>query len=264
VTGASGYLGSEIVYQLLESGQTVHATCRSLPPHLQTWKRTYGERLKLFSGIDLASESIDQLGAVLQGCDFAIHTAAPFPSTCVGIDVAGPTLASMHNVLAACRLNSVRRAVVTSSMAACRGPRDTPHSGGVFNEDDWNLSSRPDGPGMEPYQRAKTDAELAARALAVAGGPEVVALLPTCLLGPIRGGPAACAGATSVRMFRAWLGVDGDAGDGGGRGARVQSRLVCDVRDAAAAHIFAAAELDSDVIGPTRFRSDKGARLQAA
>jgi nucleoside-diphosphate-sugar epimerase len=189
----------------------------------------------------------------MRGCDSIIHTAAPFPASCAGFDIAGPTIAALRNTLAACTRAGVSRVVVTSSAAACRGPRDAPSgAAGIFDEADWNLSSREDGPGMEPYQRAKTDAELAARAAAApgGGGPEVVAILPTCLLGPVRGGPAACTGSNSVRMFRGWLGLDA----AGGGGAMVQSRLVCDVRDAAAAHI-AAAMLDSAVIGPTRFRS---------
>ena len=255
VTGASGYLGSEIVLQLLEQGQTVHAICRSSPDHLKQWESIYGNKLKLFPNIDLSSECIEKLSGLMLGCECAIHTAAPFPVSCAGVDVASPTLASMKNILVACKRAGVHRAAITSSIAACRGPRDIPRSGGVFDEEDWNLSSRPDGPGMEPYQRAKADAELAARAFAASEGLEVVSLLPTCLLGPMRGGPESCSGATSVRMLRAWLGIAGnDVGDGG-RGARVQSRLVCDVRDAAAAHIFAAAQLDSDVIGRSRFRS---------
>jgi nucleoside-diphosphate-sugar epimerase len=51
------------------------------------------------------------------------------------------------------------RVVVTSSTAALRGPGDRPARGGLYSEEDWNESSRPDGPGMEAYQYAKTAAE---------------------------------------------------------------------------------------------------------
>jgi nucleoside-diphosphate-sugar epimerase len=41
VSGAGGFLGSEIVWQLLEGGHQVRATVRSVPPkHLLEWQVT--------------------------------------------------------------------------------------------------------------------------------------------------------------------------------------------------------------------------------
>ena len=69
VTGASGFLASELVKQLLERGYTVHGTVRSLknPDKVDHLKKLKGadERLKLFEADLLKEESFKE---PVKGC----------------------------------------------------------------------------------------------------------------------------------------------------------------------------------------------------
>lgn len=185
--------------------------------------------MEVHEGVDLLQEgSYDR---AMKDCDVVIHTAAPFPAEIRNEQHAEEVVAACvdgtRNILQAAARCGVQRVVVTASMAAIRGPADEPSDGRCFGVKDWNRTSRRDGKGMEPYQWAKTRAEEAAFELGDALGVQVVSILPTWVIGPPRHAGVRSA---SVKLVRGWLQGQG----------KVQSRLVCDVRDAAAAHVIAA------------------------
>ena len=77
VTGGTGYLGSELVKQLLEKGYTVHATVRapqntSTVQHLQNLAEALPGQLKLFQADLLKKQAFDE---AIQGCQYVFHTA---------------------------------------------------------------------------------------------------------------------------------------------------------------------------------------------
>ena len=83
VTGASGYLASHIVKQLLELGCRVRGTVRSLKDEkkvapLRKLVENPKHDLELVEA-DLLNES-SWLEAV-KGCTYVLHTASPFPNT---------------------------------------------------------------------------------------------------------------------------------------------------------------------------------------
>ena len=149
VTGAGGFLGSEIVLQLLQNGHSVCAAVRSeVPPcHLTKWQAHFGEkRLKICIGLDI-THSGACLDQAMEGCDSLFHTAALFPSVIAtpetGDQVVSSCVLGTRNVLAAAARQKVESIVVTSSVAAVRGPADQPRHGRTyFDHLDWNHSSR--------------------------------------------------------------------------------------------------------------------------
>ena len=121
VTGASGFVASHCVQQLLEAGYTVHGTVRSLtnPDKVRHLTSLFGasERLKLFEADLLKEGSFDEAVA---GCEAVLHTASPFTSdkTMTEDDFCKPAIQGTLNVLGSLKRNGVKICVITSSTAA--------------------------------------------------------------------------------------------------------------------------------------------------
>jgi dihydroflavonol-4-reductase len=157
VTGASGFIASHLVADLLARGYRVRGTVRDAT---QREKYAYllelpgaSERLELVSADLLDPPSF---GAAVAGCDYVMHTASPYALDVEDPqrDLVEPAVTGTHAVLEACkRAEGVRRVVVTSSMAAIT---DEPDSERVLTEDDWNEKSSLT---RNPYYYSKTLAE---------------------------------------------------------------------------------------------------------
>jgi dihydroflavonol-4-reductase len=160
VTGASGYVATTTISQLLAKGYKVRGTVRSLTDATSKYGFLYAlpgaaERLELVAANLVDKGSFD---AAAQGCEFCMHIASPFtlkeedPER----DLVIPAVQGTLNVLAACKKAGVKRVILTSSCAAIT---DSPVDGKVYTEDDWNMSS---SLVRNPYYYSKTRAELAA------------------------------------------------------------------------------------------------------
>ncbi|MTI32064.1 SDR family oxidoreductase [Xanthovirga aplysinae] len=163
VTGASGYVASWVVKELLEKGHTVHATVRNLSnkqrfEHLLRLEDQTPGTLKMFEA------DLMQLGSfqeAMKGCELVIHTASPFFLKVKDAQkqLIDPALKGTRNVLqSANETSSVKRIVLTSSVAAVYGDaadiQEIP--GGAANEENWNHSSSLT---HQPYSYSKTLAE---------------------------------------------------------------------------------------------------------
>jgi nucleoside-diphosphate-sugar epimerase len=236
VTGAAGYLASWVVTQLLDEGQRVHATVRSLADdaklaHLHDLARRHPGRLALFEA-DLMKEGSFDLA--FEGCGAVVHTASPYvlgqPRDVQG-ELVGPARQGSLNVIGAVnRAASVRRLVLTASVVSMfSDARDLAgRPGHRLAEADWNRHS---SEGHNPYAYSKRVAEEAAWAAARAQSRwSLVTIHPGAIFGPSL---SRRVDATSVDMVvqflrgafrpgvpRLWLGV-------------------VDVRDVAAAHVRA-------------------------
>ncbi|MCW7491258.1 aldehyde reductase [Leptospira sp. 2 VSF19] len=164
VTGGSGYIASWIVKYLLEDGKAVRATVRSLKDlskieHLLELKEKYKEKLNLFEADLMLDGSFDK---VIADTELVIHTASPF--FVAGVKDAkkqliDPALQGTKNVLESCnRISSVKRVVLTSSVAAIYGDNidslQVPNQ--TFTEEHWNTTSNLS---HQPYAYSKTLAE---------------------------------------------------------------------------------------------------------
>lgn len=140
VTGASGFIASHIVSQLLEKGFTVRGTVRdaSDEAHNGFLRALPGaaERLSLFSA-DLSTP--DAFDEAVAGCDGVIHTATPIIKTDDRENqVFAPAIAGLRNVLSAVdKAGTVKTFVLTSSMAAM-APKPEP---AMRDESHWSNST---------------------------------------------------------------------------------------------------------------------------
>ncbi len=183
VTGATGYVGSYVVKELLARGYRVRATVRDpsdkkKAAHLLALPGAT-ERLELAAG-DLEREgSFDE---ALKGSSYLIHTASAVTLAAKDpqreiVDVA--VNGAKNVVRAAIASGTNRRIVMTSSVAAVAGEdRPTSHT---FSEDDWNDTATVQ---KDAYGTSKVQAERAARELA-RGKIELVTTLPSLVLGPV-------------------------------------------------------------------------------
>ena len=119
ITGASGFVGSEITKQLLERGYTVRATVRSLTDtdkveHLKRLADALPGTLELHEADLLKDGSFD---APVAGAHFVFHVASPFqfPDADVDALLIQPAVRCAHPAAAASRR---RRAAVWTNAGA--------------------------------------------------------------------------------------------------------------------------------------------------
>ena len=183
VTGASGFVASWLVRELLERGLPVRGTARrAAVPYLQSLPGA-ADRLELVEADLLEPSSFD---AAVRGCTTVFHTASPYviqvddPQR----DLVDPAVNGTLAVLEACaKAADVKRVVLTSSMAAVT---DEPDDARVLTEADWNEKSTLR---RNPYYLSKTLAERAAWTFMERERPafDLVAMNPFVIMGPSLG-----------------------------------------------------------------------------
>ncbi|KAJ7856765.1 hypothetical protein B0H14DRAFT_3642076 [Mycena olivaceomarginata] len=157
VTGASGFLGSHVVLQLLEKGHRVRAAARGAKAdHLKSSYVSYGDRLEVVKITDIAH---DEFPEALDGVDGIIHIASPLPGRADPAEILAAAVEGTLNVVVQGEKAGVKRMAVTSSIATVINPKDT------FTDQDWNPITREEaltcGIDIETYSASKTFAEKA-------------------------------------------------------------------------------------------------------
>jgi len=171
VTGASGFIGSTLVRQLVERGEHVKGFVRA-GSDLRPLRGLPEDRFQLAFGDILVEHTVYR---ALAGCTRLFHAAANFelwdrrPERIVR-----PAVDGTRAVLNAARARGLEKIVVTSSTAVL----GTTTSDAPMNEEhEFNLSD------PEAYTRAKYEAEQVVVEFVDKGLP-VVRVLPSTALGP--------------------------------------------------------------------------------
>ncbi|KAK7447382.1 hypothetical protein VKT23_014092 [Stygiomarasmius scandens] len=128
VTGASGYLGFEIIHQLLEAGYRVRGSARGAK--LQGLKRALSNVVN-FEATEIDDVSTANFADAFQGVEAVIHTAAPVPSRMDSNTNMKNVVDGYLNIVRQAHKAGVKRLVVTSSIVSFP-------VGGPFGVDDWN------------------------------------------------------------------------------------------------------------------------------
>lgn len=236
VTGASGYLASWLVKQLLDEGYKVRATVRDksnktkINHLLSVANKSKGE-LEFFDADLLKENSFD---FVFEGCELVIHTASPFILSEIKNakkELIDPALFGTQNVLHSVnKTASVKRVVLTSSVVAMYGDaRDiSNYENGILTEKNWNTTSTEN---HQPYGFSKMLAEKEAWKIAETQKQwDLVVINPGFVLGP------------SLDKNNGGVSNDFMTNIGNGKfksGVPKGTHAIVDVRDAAKAHILA-------------------------
>ncbi|KAJ7501147.1 hypothetical protein B0H11DRAFT_2375317 [Mycena galericulata] len=157
VTGASGFLGSHVVLQLLEKGYRVRATARGAKADdLESSYASYGDRFEVVKIADIVH---DQFPKALVGVDAVIHLASPLPGRAEPAALLDTAVEGTLNVIVQAEKAGVKRIVVTSSAGTATNPK------GSFTDQDWNPVTREialtGGDKRATYVASKKFAELA-------------------------------------------------------------------------------------------------------
>ncbi|XP_065198631.1 uncharacterized protein LOC135830170 [Sycon ciliatum] len=214
VTGASGYVASRIISDLLRvrvgdeqrPAYRVRASVRGdvRSPRYdvvrriaessvsQGLSRRDGEEESLLELVTLDLCADEGWDNAVDGCSYIIHLASPFPLNAprnAEAEVVQPAVEGTRRLMEACsRSRTLKRLVFTSSVAAVSGGGDPARAcrpgHHIFTEEDW-----PDPDRLPPYERSKTLAEKKAwevwNALSVDDRFEMVVLNPSLIIGPL-------------------------------------------------------------------------------
>ena len=198
VTGASGYIGSHIVANLLSKGKVVRATVRDASDperidHLRNMEVAKGGSLEIIEMNLLDSESVHR---AVYGCKEVIHTAAVvvLKSKNPQEKIVDPSVVGTQNVLDAIDSSETVECLVhTSSTAAIRPQRW--EDGQTLTTDTWAEDANIED---NPYGLAKFSAERLVRKWHSSNknAPRMVTINPCVVLGPplskrhLRGSPS--------------------------------------------------------------------------
>ena len=188
VTGASGYIGSHVVANLLARGASVRATVRDVSDpdrvaHLRALPIAEGGNLEIVEMDLFDSDSVD---SAIAGCSDLIHTAATVVvrSRDPQRKIVDPSVIGTKNVVSAVeKSGTIKRIVHTSSTAAIR-PMDW-QDGTVLTTETWADDATLE---ENPYGLAKVSAERLIRDWHATqdeeNRPRLVTILPCMVFGP--------------------------------------------------------------------------------
>ena len=188
VTGASGYIGSHVVANLLSRGRKVRATVRDpgdplRVDHLKALPISEGGSLEI---VEMDLFDADSVNAAIAGCTDLIHTAAAVRISAKDPQrqIVDPSVIGTRNVISAIdEAGTVERFVHTSSTAAIR-PMEW-EDGQKLTTDTWADDATLEG---NPYGLAKVMSERAVRewhsSLDEGAGPRMVTIHPSVVFGP--------------------------------------------------------------------------------
>ncbi|MDP7638113.1 MAG: NAD-dependent epimerase/dehydratase family protein [Candidatus Hydrogenedentes bacterium] len=199
VTGASGYVGAQVVIALMKRGYTVNACVREannpdkIDHLLALNKEGHPGKLALFSANLLDQGSYDLPFA---GCSAVFHvgSAMGYGNLNDPQQVYDGAIDGTKNILGSVKKTAtVKRVIYTSSFAGIGHPAP---QGYVFTEEDWGSDNRENDPDWGPenigkvhetsYAMAKVDTERLAHRIAEEDGRfDVISACPNIVLGPL-------------------------------------------------------------------------------
>ncbi|MEZ4446204.1 MAG: aldehyde reductase [Polyangiaceae bacterium] len=187
VTGATGFIAMHVIVELLEAGYRVRGTLRR-PERGDALRATLAEHADVAHLELVQADLMNDAGwdDVMRGARGVMHVASPVPRTPPKHedDLIRPAKEGTLRVLAAAARASVKRVVMTSSVAAVIYGHER-NGSRTYDESDWSRL----GDDVGAYEKSKTIAERAAwdyvASLADDQRLELVTINPGLVLGPV-------------------------------------------------------------------------------
>ncbi|KAJ5824689.1 NAD-dependent epimerase/dehydratase [Penicillium robsamsonii] len=155
ITGASGFIGSATAVEALKAGYRLRICLRRPSKQLETLLSEYNDQLEFVIVPDLTDETA--FDGKLNGVDYVLHLASPLPHGTDKQAYFPPAVKGTTALLkAAAKVPTIKKVVVTSSIAALIPMSGIP-AGGVIKEDnDWDFSVDENGDFEVPQNPAAT------------------------------------------------------------------------------------------------------------
>lgn len=184
ITGASGFIATHCILELLKNGYDVKGTVRNLnrTGKIQETLRKKTSKADAIEFVRAELTDAVSLEKAVKGCSGVLHIASPAPIMPPknADEVIIPAREGALNVLKAAKKFGIPRVVMTSSAAAVGGRgREVSRT---YSESDWANINDPD---QSPYSLSKTIAESAAWEFVKKHGvPELAIINPSFVFGP--------------------------------------------------------------------------------
>ncbi|KAJ5208402.1 hypothetical protein N7449_002781 [Penicillium cf. viridicatum] len=155
ITGATGFIGSTTAVEALKAGYRLRIGIRKKSDKLEAILSNYREQVEFVTVPDLTEEAAFR--GKLDGVDYVLHLASPLAQSSDKEALFGPAVKGTLAVLKeAAKVPSIKKVVITSSIASLVPLLGIP-SGGVIKEDnDWDLTVDPTADFVDPNNLAAT------------------------------------------------------------------------------------------------------------
>ncbi len=186
VTGGTGFVGAQIILQLLQKGYNVKTTLRSISSKNKVIDTLKSNGITDFDNLAFVEADLskdDNWDAAMKGCDYVLSVASPVFMTIPKDEneAIRHAVEGIVRILKAARNANVKRVVMTSNFGAVGYSNKNPDT--ATTESDW---TDPKEKGLSVYEKSKLLAEHAAWDFIKkeGGNLEFTAINPVAIWGP--------------------------------------------------------------------------------
>lgn len=186
VTGGTGFVGTHIIFQLLQRGYNVKTTIRSLSSKSKVIDTLKFNGLTTFDNLTFVEADLskdDNWDVAMEGCNYVLSVASPvfFNIPKDENEVIRPAVEGIIRVLKAAQNAGAKRVVMTSNFGAVGFSNK--NSNITTTEEDW---TNPNEKGLSAYEKSKLLAERAAWDFIKkeGGNLQFTTINPVAILGP--------------------------------------------------------------------------------
>ncbi|OJZ89041.1 hypothetical protein ASPFODRAFT_155439 [Aspergillus luchuensis CBS 106.47] len=141
ITGATGFIGSAVAIKTLQAGYSLRMSVRKEEqiPKLKAVLSEYEDRIEFVITPDITQQS--SFAGKLDGAKYVLHIASPLPHGTNPDTYFGPAVKGTTALLKeAAKVSSIKKVVITSSIAALIPMTGLPKEGVIKENNDWDLS----------------------------------------------------------------------------------------------------------------------------